>query len=153
VVLSTFYFVGSGIAALAGAVYLIRDGGIAGSDIVVFEESGDFGGALDAHGAAETGYFMSGSRMFENKYNCTFDLLSGIPSATNPAISVTAETNRVAVENSWNDKARLVEARERRGLVGVRSLLRPAGKRRRQTHVGMHRTRDSRGSPRSSALR
>jgi oleate hydratase len=109
VVLSKFYFVGSGIAALAGAVYLIRDGGIAGSDIVLFEESGDFGGALDAHGNAETGYFMSGSRMFENKYNCTFDLLSGIPSASNPAISVTAETNRVAVENSWNDKARLVD--------------------------------------------
>jgi len=105
---STYYFVGSGIASLAGAVYLIRDAGVDGHDIVILEESADFGGALDAHGSPETGYFMSGSRMFESEYRCTFDLLSAIPSGSNPLISVREETNRVAVENSWNDKARLV---------------------------------------------
>jgi oleate hydratase len=107
--LSTYYFAGSGIASLAGAVYLIRDGHVDGKDIVIFEESSDFGGALDAHGSADTGYFMSGSRMFESKYNCTFDLLSSIPSGTDPSISVTAETDRVRAENSWNDKARLID--------------------------------------------
>jgi oleate hydratase len=106
---STYFFVGSGIASLAGAVYLIRDGGVAGKNIVILEESQEVGGALDAHGDAATGYFMSGSRMFESKYNCTFDLLSSIPSTTDPTVSVTAETNRVSVENSWDDKARLVD--------------------------------------------
>jgi oleate hydratase len=107
--LSAYYFVGSGIASLAGAAYLIRDGGVAGKDIVILEESNEFGGALDAHGDPAAGYFMSGSRMFENKYNCTFDLLSSIPSGSDPNISVTDETNLVRVENSWYDKARLVD--------------------------------------------
>jgi len=106
--MSKYYFVGSGIASLAGAAYLIRDGKVDGSDIVLFEESPQFGGALDAHGDAATGYFMSGSRMFESKYNCTFELLSSIPSGSNPAISVTEETNLVRAENTWNAKARLV---------------------------------------------
>jgi oleate hydratase len=109
--MSKYYFVGSGIAALAGAAYLIRDGKVAGNDITLFEESAEFGGALDAHGDAAAGYFMSGSRMFESKYNCTFDLLSSIPSGSNPAISVTEETNLVRAENRWNAKARLVDLR------------------------------------------
>jgi len=107
--MSTYYFVGSGIASLAGAAFLIRDGGVDGANIVIFEESHEFGGSLDAHGSSETGYFMSGSRMFESKYACTFDLLASIPSSTDPSITVTAETDRVAAENSWNDKARLVD--------------------------------------------
>lgn len=107
--MSTYYFVGSGIASLAGAVYLIRDGGVHGRDIVIFEESAEFGGALDAHGDAAMGYFMSGSRMFEAKYNCTFDLLSSIPSISDPAISITEETNRAEAESRWYNKARLVD--------------------------------------------
>jgi oleate hydratase len=107
--MSKYYFVGSGVASLAGAAYLIRDGHVDGSDIVLFEEAADYGGALDAHGDAASGYFMSGSRMFESKYNCTFELLSSIPSASNPAISVTEETNLVRAENSWNARARLVD--------------------------------------------
>jgi hypothetical protein len=31
------------------------------------EESSDFGGALDAHGNPSTGYFMTGSRMFDER--------------------------------------------------------------------------------------
>jgi len=53
------HLVGSGIASLAAAAYLIRDGGIRGADIVVYEEARQLGGALDAHGSPETGYFMS----------------------------------------------------------------------------------------------
>jgi len=92
---STYYFVGSGIAALAGAVYLIRDAGVDGRDIVLLEESADFGGALDAHGSADSGYFMSGSRMFESEYRCTFDLLAAIPSGAKPLISARDETSHV----------------------------------------------------------
>ncbi len=61
--MSRYYFVGSGIASLAGAVFLIRDGGVAGKDITIFEECHALGGAFDAHGDAEHGYRMSGSRM------------------------------------------------------------------------------------------
>lgn len=107
--MSTYVFVGSGIASLAGAAYLVRDGGVAGTDIVILEESREFGGALDAHGDAGTGYFMSGSRMFEHEYRCTFELLGSIPSTSDPGISVTEETNRAAADAPWYNLARLVD--------------------------------------------
>lgn len=107
--MSKYYFVGSGIASLAGAAYLIRDGHVAGHDIVIFEEANEFGGALDAHGDSKTGYFMSGSRMFEHKYNCTADLMSFIPSTSDPTISVNEETDRAELESRWHNKARLVD--------------------------------------------
>jgi len=44
--MSKYYFVGSGIASLAGAAYLIRDGKVDGSDIAIFEESRMFGGSV-----------------------------------------------------------------------------------------------------------
>jgi len=104
-----YYFVGSGIASLAGAAFLIRDAGVSGTDILILEESPDFGGAFDAHGNAETGYYMSGSRMFEAKYVCTFDLMSSIPSISNPGISVKEETDLAVKESPWLAKARLVD--------------------------------------------
>ena len=67
--MSKYYFVGSGIASLSGAAYLIRDGNMPGEDIVILEESNEFGGALRCPWMPEDGYFMSGSRMFEHKYN------------------------------------------------------------------------------------
>jgi oleate hydratase len=106
--MSKYYFVGSGIASLAGAAYLIRDGHVSGGDIVIFEESKEIGGALDAHGTPKSGYFMSGSRMFEHKYNATFDLLSFIPSVSDPNISVKEETDRAELDAQWYNKARLV---------------------------------------------
>ena len=106
--MSKYYFVGAGIASLAGAAYLIRDGNVRGSDIVIFEESMELGGALDAHGSPKTGYFMSGSRMFEHKYNATFDLFSFIPSASDPNLSVKEETDQAEKDALWHNKARLV---------------------------------------------
>ena len=41
------YFIGSGIGALAGAAFLIRDGGVAGRDISIFEKHLPYGGSLD----------------------------------------------------------------------------------------------------------
>ena len=111
--MSTYYFVGSGIASLAGAAYLIRDGHVAGTNIIIFEESSAFGGALDAHGDTATGYYMSGSRMFEHKYNCTFDLMSSIPAASDPAISITEETNLAEAEARWFNTARLVDRNQK----------------------------------------
>ena len=74
------YLVGGGIASLASAVYLIKDGNVAGKDIHIFEESGLLGGSLDAQGSAKTGYVARGGRIFsEEVYTCTLNLLSHIP--------------------------------------------------------------------------
>ncbi|WP_448887302.1 oleate hydratase, partial [Enterobacter kobei] len=41
------YFIGGGVGSLAGAAFLIRDGGIVGRDITIYEELPIFGGSLD----------------------------------------------------------------------------------------------------------
>jgi len=41
------YFIGGGIGSLAGAAFLIRDGGFAGSDITIYEKLPQLGGSLD----------------------------------------------------------------------------------------------------------
>jgi oleate hydratase len=82
------YMVGGGIAALAAAVLLVRDGGVAGDRITIFEHRGAAGGSLDGGGDAGSGYLTRGGRMFEPQFVCTLDLLSGIPAPDEPAISV-----------------------------------------------------------------
>jgi len=52
------YLVGGGIASLAAAAFLIRDGGVLGRDITILEESGKIGGSLDAAGNPKDGYTM-----------------------------------------------------------------------------------------------
>jgi len=103
------YLVGSGIASLAAAAFLIRDGGFAGSDIVILEEQDRTGGSLDAAGSPETGYTMRGGRMFEIHFECTYDLLGSIPSLDDPAKSVTQDTFDFHQDFAWNDQARLVD--------------------------------------------
>jgi oleate hydratase len=74
-----FYLVGAGIASLAAAAFLIRDGDIPGHTITIFEESDKIGGSLDGSGNPRDGYVIRGGRMFESKYLCTFDLFQSIP--------------------------------------------------------------------------
>jgi oleate hydratase len=76
---ASIYLVGGGIASLAAAVFLIRDGDIQGHMITILEESSRMGGSLDAAGNATDGYVMRGGRMIESKYLCTSDLFSSIP--------------------------------------------------------------------------
>lgn len=73
------FLVGGGIASLAAAAFLIRDGDVPGHRITIIEESNRIGGALDASGSAEHGYVMRGGRMIERKYLCTFALFDTIP--------------------------------------------------------------------------
>ncbi|MGM4954251.1 oleate hydratase [Bradyrhizobium barranii] len=113
------YLVGTGIAALAAAAYLIKEGGLMGPNVVLFEETEHFGGSLDATGNPKDGYLMRGGRMFEENFNCTFDLLSFIPSIGDPAKSVKDELMEFHQEFSWDDKARLISGGE---IVDVSDL-------------------------------
>jgi oleate hydratase len=90
------YLVGGGIASLAAAAFLIRDGNIPGHNITILEESAKIGGSLDAAGNPRDGYVMRGGRMFESKYLCTFDLFSSIP---------TLDESKTVTEEifQWND--------------------------------------------------
>ena len=83
------YLVGGGIASLAAAAFLIRDGDIPGHNITILEESAKIGGSLDAAGTTTDGYVMRGGRMIESKYLCTYDLFSSIPTLDERKLSIT----------------------------------------------------------------
>ncbi|MFD9335346.1 oleate hydratase [Streptomyces sp. NPDC060028] len=112
--------VGAGIASLSAAALLIREGKFAGGDITILEAQDRTGGSLDAAGSPETGYTMRGGRMFELHFECTYDLLSSIPSLDAPGTSVTEDTFAFHEDFAWNDKARLVDSTGR--PVDARSM-------------------------------
>jgi oleate hydratase len=49
---SKVYLVGGGIASMAAAAFLIRDGNFVGHNITILEELNEVGGSLDASGNA-----------------------------------------------------------------------------------------------------
>jgi oleate hydratase len=105
---SKFTLVGGGIASLAAAVYLIRDGHVPGPNVRIVEEE-RLGGSLDAAGDAALGFSMRGSRMYGPAYVLMYELLSRIPSLDDPSKSVTQDTLEFWVQAPWHDQARLVE--------------------------------------------
>jgi oleate hydratase len=104
------YFIGGGIGSLAGAAFLIRDGGLKGNDITIYEQLPLLGGSLDGARLADGSYSLRGGRMLTtDHYECTWDLLSGIPSLTHPGLSVREETITFNVEHQSRSRARLVD--------------------------------------------
>jgi oleate hydratase len=104
------YLVGGGIASLACAAYLITNGGIPGRNIRILEESGMVGGSLDARGSPERGYIMRGGRMLDREaYTCTYDLLSFIPSLSEPGVTVKEEIFEFNRRIKTHARCRLVE--------------------------------------------
>jgi myosin-crossreactive antigen len=103
------FLVGGGIAALASAAYLLRDGGFAGKNIQIFEETPLLGGSLDGAGSPSAGYTLRGGRMVTYEvYTCMFDLLSFIPSLTDATRSVKDEIYDFNERFVSNSHARLI---------------------------------------------
>ena len=115
------YFVGGGIGSLAGAAFLIRDGGMPGGQISILETGALMGGSLDGAGDADRGYSMRGGRMLTmDNYECTWDLFKSIPSLVHPGRSVFEETVEFNQQHQSNAMARLVDSR--RAKVPVASM-------------------------------
>jgi len=105
------FLVGGGIASLAAAAFMVRDGGVPGPDITILEGLGTVGGSLDGAGSPEHGYVLRGGRMLEAKYLCTFGLFAGIPTldaALNGGQSVTQEIEAWNRARPTSSRARLV---------------------------------------------
>ena len=106
------YFVGGGMGSLAGAAFLIRDGGIPGSQITILEAGSAMGGSLDGMGDAERGYSIRCSHMLTtDNFECTWDLFKSIPSQAQPGCSVFEETLEFNKQHVSNAMARLVDSR------------------------------------------
>ena len=87
----TAWFVGSGLASLAGAAFLIRDGQMAGDRITILEQQLLPGGALDGIEEPEKGFVIRGGREMENHFECLWDLYRSIPSLEIEGASVLDE--------------------------------------------------------------
>ncbi len=91
----TAWFVGSGLAALAGAAFLIRDGQMAGHRITILEQQQLPGGALDGIKEPEKGFVIRGGREMEEHFECLWDLYRSIPSLETDGASVLDEFYRL----------------------------------------------------------
>ncbi|MCQ4864969.1 oleate hydratase [Pseudoflavonifractor phocaeensis] len=85
------YLVGSGLAALSAACFLVRDGQMKGEHIHILEELDIAGGACDGINDPQKGFIIRGGREMENHFECLWDLFHSIPSIENPEHSVLDE--------------------------------------------------------------
>ena len=67
------YLIGGGIASLAAAGFLIRDGQMDGKRITIYEASKIAGGCLDGIKDPKEGYIFRGEREMEDHYECLWD--------------------------------------------------------------------------------
>lgn len=85
------YLVGSGLASLAAACFLVRDGQMKGEHIHILEELSIAGGACDGIEDPQKGFIIRGGREMENHFECLWDLFHSIPSLETEGASVLDE--------------------------------------------------------------
>ena len=85
------YLVGSGLASLAAACFLVRDGQMKGEHIHILEELSLPGGACDGIKDPNKGFIIRGGREMENHFECLWDLFHSIPSIETEGVSVLDE--------------------------------------------------------------
>ena len=85
------YLVGSGLAALAAACFLVRDGQMKGEHIHILEKDPIPGGACDGWRYPDRGFVMRGGREMDNHFECMWDLFRSIPSIETEGVSVLDE--------------------------------------------------------------
>lgn len=85
------YLVGAGLASLAAACFLVRDGQMKGENIHILEELSLPGGACDGIKDNQKGFIIRGGREMENHFECLWDLFRSIPSIETEGVSVLDE--------------------------------------------------------------
>ena len=92
------YLIGSGLAALSAACFLVRDGQMKGEHVHILEKDPIPGGACDGYKYQDIGYVMRGGREMDNHFECMWDLFRSIP-------SIEDENYTVLDEYYWLNKA------------------------------------------------
>lgn len=72
------YIIGTGLAALSAACYLVRDAQMPGDHIHVFEKDPVPGGACDGANIPGVGYVMRGGREMDNHFEVMWDLFHSV---------------------------------------------------------------------------
>jgi hypothetical protein len=112
------HIVGGGFGGLAAAGYLIRNVGVPGPDITIYEANERMGGGFFLGGSSQTGYNLPGS-VFDREFRCAFALLDAVPSAWNPPVSVKKEFFAFNEGHPFESRGHLID-REGRIVHGPR---------------------------------
>ncbi len=108
------YIIGGGLAGLAAAVFLIRDGKIKGNKIHIFEELPLAGGSMDGILNPQRGYIIRGGREMEAHFETLWDLFRSIPSLEDEKISVLDEFYWLNKDDPSFSHCRAIEKRGKR---------------------------------------
>lgn len=108
------YIVGSGLAGLSAAVFLIRDGQMKGEAIHILEELPLAGGSLDGIARPSVGFVTRGGREMENHFECLWDLYRSIPSLEIPGASYLDEYYWLDKDDPNSSNCRLIYDRGNR---------------------------------------
>jgi oleate hydratase len=85
------YLIGSGLASLAAAAFLVRDGQMEGKRIHILEKDSLAGGACDGYKYDDVGFVIRGGREVDNRYECLWNLFHSVPSLEVEGASVLEE--------------------------------------------------------------
>ena len=85
------YVIGSGLAALTAAFYLVRDGQMKGERIHILEKLDLAGGSCDGRKDITKGYYMRGGREMDNHFEVMWDVYRDVPSIETPGVTVLDE--------------------------------------------------------------
>ncbi len=85
------YIIGTGLAGLSAAFYLVRDGQMKGEHIHLLEKLELAGGSCDGRRDVTKGFYMRGGREMDNHFECMWDMFRDVPSIENPEVSVLDE--------------------------------------------------------------
>lgn len=103
------WIIGSGIAGMAAAFYMIRDGGMKGEDITLLDTTNIAGGSLDGAGNAEEGFVVRGGREMNWNYDNFWDIFQDVPALELPQGYSVLDEYRLVNDNDPNwSKARLM---------------------------------------------
>jgi len=108
------YLVGSGLASLAAATFLVRDGQMKGERIHIFEELPLPGGSMDGIWNEQKGYIIRGGREMEPHFETLWDLFRSIPSLETKDASILDEFYWLNKEDPSFSKTRVIENRGQR---------------------------------------
>ena len=85
------YIIGTGLAGLTAAFYLVRDGQMKGEHIHLLEKLELAGGSCDGRKDVTKGFFMRGGREMDNHFEVMWDTFRDVPSIETPGVSVLDE--------------------------------------------------------------
>ena len=102
------YIIGSGLAGLSAAVFLVRDAQMKGENIHILEELPVAGGSLDGAKRPNAGFVVRGGREMENHFECLWDMYRSIPSLEIPGASYLDEYYWLDKEDSNSSNCRLI---------------------------------------------